>query len=62
MNPETENNLKHLEQKIEQVINLINILKQENATLKSRISALQDLNSQTVAKINFILDNINKLL
>lgn len=62
MNPETENNLKHLEQKIEQVINLINILKQENAMLKSQISALQDINSQTVAKINFILDNINKLL
>lgn len=62
MNSETENNLKHLEEKIEQVIGLLNTLKQENAELKSQISKSQSHNNQTVEKINFILDNISKLL
>jgi FtsZ-binding cell division protein ZapB len=62
MNPETETNLKRLEEKIEQAIILLNDLKQENKELKNTINKLQDRNNQAVEKINFILDNISKLL
>jgi phage shock protein A len=62
MNSETENNLKRLEEKVEQVINLLNTLKQENSELKTKIDKLQERNNQAVEKINFILDKISKLL
>jgi len=62
MNSETESNLKRLEEKVEQAINLLNTLKQENSELKTKINKLQERNNQTVEKINFILDNIGKLL
>lgn len=62
MNQETENNLKHLEEKIEQVIKLIASLRQENEDLKERVSEMQSVNNQAVAKINFILDKISKML
>ncbi len=62
MNPELESNLKHLEEKLEQAINLINNLKQENSNLHTELTEKQVLCNQAVDKINLILDNINKLL
>lgn len=62
MNPEIELNLKHLEEKLEQAIDLISILKQENSTLHEKLTEKQALYSQAVDRINLILDNINKLL
>jgi DNA repair exonuclease SbcCD ATPase subunit len=62
MNPELESNLKHLEEKLEQAINLISSLKQENSNLKAELTEKQSLYNQAVDRINFILDNINKLL
>ena len=62
LNDNIDNNIKYLEQKIDQVINLINSLKLENQQLKHELSELKDINNQAVEKINFILDNISKLL
>jgi FtsZ-binding cell division protein ZapB len=62
MNPELESNLKHLEEKLEQAINLISSLKQENSNLKAELTEKQSLYNQAVDRINLILDNINKLL
>lgn len=62
MNQETESNLKHLEEKIEQAINLIARLRQENEDLKERLAEMQSVNNQAVTKIDFILDKIGKML
>jgi FtsZ-binding cell division protein ZapB len=62
MSIEVENNLKKLEEKINQAINFIDSLRQENVNLKAQLTEMQNRNSQTVEKINFILDNISKLL
>jgi prefoldin subunit 5 len=62
MNTATENNLKNLEERINEVIRLIDNLRQENSNLKAQISEIQQNNNQAVDKINFILDNISKML
>jgi FtsZ-binding cell division protein ZapB len=62
MSIEVENNLKNLEEKINQAINFIDSLRQENVNLKTQLTEMQNRNSQIVEKINFILDNISKLL
>lgn len=62
LNSNIDANIKYLEQKIEQAINLINSLKQENKQLQDELVELKDVNNQAVEKINFILDSISKLL
>jgi FtsZ-binding cell division protein ZapB len=62
MNPELEANLKHIEEKLDQAIDLINNLKHENSNLKTELTERQALYNQAVERINLILDNINKLL
>lgn len=62
MNPKLEENLKLLEQKIEQVTELVDNLKQENNELKLKLTNLKKINSEIISKIDFMLDSINKLL
>lgn len=62
MNPKLEENLKLLEQKIEQVTELVSSLKQENNELKLKLTNLKKINSEIISKIDFMLDSINKLL
>ncbi|MEO0083451.1 MAG: hypothetical protein ABIK33_03595 [candidate division WOR-3 bacterium] len=62
MNPKLEENLKLLEQKIEQVTEVVERLKQENNELKLKLTNLKKINSEIISKIDFMLDSINKLL
>ncbi|MEO0076175.1 MAG: hypothetical protein ABIK19_00690 [candidate division WOR-3 bacterium] len=62
MNPKLEENLKLLEQKIEQVTEVVDRLKQENNELKLKLTNLKKINSEIISKIDFMLDSINKLL
>jgi FtsZ-binding cell division protein ZapB len=62
LNSDIDAQIKYLEQKIDKTIDLINRLKQENQSLKEQVEELQRNNNHVVEKINFILDNISKLL